>query len=125
MLASLGFPPNSFINSPYTRDARTRYPSPIIIGVPKSEKVVTKTNKAPVDIEGITKGKIKDPSGKKRKDFRGPKPAKAEGGRIRKVDGGEVSDRQITKRKESIFKKRPLVMMPKLVFLSMPVIPLI
>jgi len=56
----------------------------------------------------ICAGKIKDPSGVKRKDFKGPKPAKAMGGRIRKVDGGEVSDRQITKRKESIFKKRPL-----------------
>ena len=56
----------------------------------------------------ICAGKIKDPSGVKRKDFKGPKPAKAMGGRIRKVDGGEVSDRQITKRKESIFKKRPM-----------------
>ena len=56
----------------------------------------------------ICAGKIKDPSGVKRKDFKGPKPAKAMGGRIRKVDGGEVSDRQITKRKESIFKKRPI-----------------
>ena len=56
----------------------------------------------------ICAGKIKDPSGVKRKDFRGPKPAKAMGGRIRKVDGGEVSDRQITKRKESKFKIRPI-----------------
>ena len=31
----------------------------------------------------ICAGKIKDPSGVKRKDFRGPKPAKAEGGRIK------------------------------------------
>ena len=30
----------------------------------------------------ICAGKIKDPSGVKRKDFRGPKPAKAEGGMI-------------------------------------------
>jgi hypothetical protein len=30
----------------------------------------------------ICAGKIKDPSGVKRKDFRGPKPAKAMGGRI-------------------------------------------
>ena len=59
-------------------------------------------------VSKICAGKIKDPSGVKRKDFKGPKPAKAMGGRIRKVDGGEVSDRQITKRKESIFKKRPL-----------------
>ena len=36
----------------------------------------------------ICVGKIKDPSGVKRKDFRGPKPAKAMGGRIRKMGGG-------------------------------------
>ena len=32
----------------------------------------------------ICAGKIKDPSGVKRKDFKGPKPAKAMGGRISK-----------------------------------------
>ena len=36
----------------------------------------------------ICAGKIKDLSGKKRKDFRGPKPSKAMGGRIRKMGGG-------------------------------------
>ena len=37
----------------------------------------------------ICAGKIKDPSGVKRKDFRGPKPAgKAMGGRIYKAVGG-------------------------------------
>ena len=37
----------------------------------------------------ICAGKIKDPSGKKRKDFKGPKPAgKAMGGRIYKACGG-------------------------------------
>ena len=37
----------------------------------------------------ICAGKIKDPSGVKRKDFKGPKPAgKAEGGRIKKMGGG-------------------------------------
>ena len=30
----------------------------------------------------ICAGKIKDPSGVKRKDFRGPKPSKASGGRV-------------------------------------------
>ena len=36
----------------------------------------------------ICAGKIKDPSGVKRKDFKGPKPAgKAMGGRIRKMGG--------------------------------------
>ena len=37
----------------------------------------------------ICAGKIKDPSGTKRKDFKGPKPAgKAMGGRISKAGGG-------------------------------------
>ena len=36
----------------------------------------------------ICAGKIKDPSGVKRKDFRGPKPKKAMGGRIYKAGGG-------------------------------------
>jgi len=35
----------------------------------------------------ICAGKIKDPSGVKRKDFRGPKPSKAMGGRIGFKDG--------------------------------------
>jgi len=38
----------------------------------------------------ICAGKIKDPSGKKRKDFRGPKPSKAMGGRIFKKEGGSI-----------------------------------
>ena len=39
----------------------------------------------------ICAGKIKDPSGTKRKDFKGPKPAgKAMGGRIFKESGGPV-----------------------------------
>ena len=38
----------------------------------------------------ICAGKIKDPSGKKRKDFRGPKPSKAMGGRITKESGGPI-----------------------------------
>ena len=44
----------------------------------------------------ICAGKIKDPSGTKRKDFIGPKPAgKAMGGRIRAAGGGlrEATDR--------------------------------
>ena len=36
----------------------------------------------------ICAGKIKDPSGVKRKDFRGPKPSKAMGGKIYKAGGG-------------------------------------
>jgi len=38
----------------------------------------------------ICAGKIKDPSGVKRKDFRGPKPSKAMGGRIKYGTGGGV-----------------------------------
>ena len=38
----------------------------------------------------ICAGKIKDPSGVKRKDFRGPKPSKAMGGRIYKFEGGPI-----------------------------------
>ena len=38
----------------------------------------------------ICAGKIKDPSGVKRKDFRGPKPSKAMGGRIYKAEGGKI-----------------------------------
>ena len=37
----------------------------------------------------ICAGKIKDPSGVKRKDFRGPKPSKAMGGRIQLKKGGK------------------------------------
>ena len=37
----------------------------------------------------ICAGKIKDPSGVKRKDFRGPKPSKAMGGRIQLNKGGK------------------------------------
>ena len=36
----------------------------------------------------ICAGKIKDPSGVKRKDFKGPKPSKAMGGRIMRAGGG-------------------------------------
>ena len=43
----------------------------------------------------ICAGKIKDPSGVKRKDFRGPKPAKAEGGRIYKFKGGPIPTKRI------------------------------
>ena len=38
----------------------------------------------------ICAGKIKDPSGTKRKDFRGPKPSIAMGGRIYKAEGGPL-----------------------------------
>ena len=40
----------------------------------------------------ICAGKIKDPSGVKRKDFRGPKPAKAMGGVIKPVKPGRKGD---------------------------------
>ena len=38
----------------------------------------------------ICAGKIKDPSGVKRKDFRGPKPSKAMGGRVGFNKGGST-----------------------------------
>ena len=45
----------------------------------------------------ICAGKIKDPSGTKRKDFKGPKPSKAMGGSIKpaksKMMGGGMMDR--------------------------------
>ena len=44
----------------------------------------------------ICAGKIKDPSGLKRKDFRGPK--KAEGGRVYKAGGGLMEATQKLKR---------------------------
>ena len=46
----------------------------------------------------ICAGKIKDPSGVKRKDFRGPKPAKAEGGRVRAAGGGLMEATQRLRR---------------------------
>jgi hypothetical protein len=39
----------------------------------------------------ICAGKIKDPSGKKRKDFKGPKPSKAGGGTIKLKGGGKIA----------------------------------
>ena len=55
----------------------------------------------------ICAGKIKDPSGVKRKDFKGPKPAgKAMGGRIKKDKGAfeTESRRQEQKRRKTIKK---------------------
>jgi len=46
----------------------------------------------------ICAGKIKDPSGVKRKDFRGPKPSKAMGGRIYKAGGGLMEATQRLRR---------------------------
>ena len=47
----------------------------------------------------ICAGKIKDPSGVKRKDFKGPKPAgKKDGGRIYKAGGGLMEATQKLKR---------------------------
>ena len=46
----------------------------------------------------ICAGKIKDPSGKKRKDLKGPKPAgKKDGGRINDRAGGGVCIRGMNK----------------------------
>ena len=47
----------------------------------------------------ICAGKIKDPSGVKRKDFRGPKPAgKALGGRVKAAGGGLMEATQRLRR---------------------------
>jgi len=48
----------------------------------------------------ICAGKIKDPSGKKRKDFRGPKPSKAGGGTIKLKNGGIARGCGAVKRKK-------------------------
>ena len=56
----------------------------------------------------ICAGKIKDPSGKKRKDFRGPNPAKAEGGRIYKLKGGPVTNRRETYVRRGTGKPKPM-----------------
>jgi len=52
----------------------------------------------------ICAGKIKDPSGVKRKDFRGPKPSKAMGGRIYKAEGGSLSPEDIRKVTDKVKK---------------------
>ena len=54
----------------------------------------------------ICAGKIKDPSGKKRKDFRGPKPAKAEGGMITTAPRKGVTKIKPARRPQKQFKKR-------------------
>ena len=48
----------------------------------------------------ICAGKIKDPSGVKRKDFKGRKPS-AMGGRIMKAGGGLNKDGKITKKEKT------------------------
>ena len=55
----------------------------------------------------ICAGKIKDPSGVKRKDFRGPKPSKAMGGRIYKAEGGVSLQKRASERKKLIEKSKP------------------
>ena len=55
----------------------------------------------------ICAGKIKDPSGVKRKDFRGPKPAgKKDGGRIMKTKRGGKAVRGFAKKKKQANKMR-------------------
>jgi hypothetical protein len=53
----------------------------------------------------ICAGKIKDPSGVKRKDFRGPKPAKADGGMIEKDRKNYVIPRLKDSRKDKPTKR--------------------
>jgi hypothetical protein len=56
----------------------------------------------------ICAGKIKDPSGKKRKDFRGPKPSKAGGGTIQLKKGGKIA------RGCGVVKRRKVTKYPKM-----------
>jgi hypothetical protein len=53
----------------------------------------------------ICAGKIKDPSGVKRKDFRGPKPAKR--GAMIKAKDGYHNDQPIKKKRKDYLKKMP------------------
>jgi hypothetical protein len=63
----------------------------------------------------ICAGKIKDPSGVKRKDFRGPKPSKAMGGRIFKDIGGPVigSVKRNIKDNQDRIKSRTKLLRPR------------
>ena len=56
----------------------------------------------------ICAGKIKDPSGKKRKDFRGPKPKAAGGGTIQLKKGGKIA------RGGGVVKRRKVTKYPKM-----------
>ena len=56
----------------------------------------------------ICAGKIKDPSGKKRKDFRGPTPSKAGGGTIKLKKGGKIA------RGCGVVKRRKVTKYPKM-----------
>ncbi len=48
----------------------------------------------------VCAGKIKGPGGKKRKDFRGPKPSKAGGGKIKLNKGGIARGCGVVKRRK-------------------------
>jgi len=55
----------------------------------------------------ICAGKIKDPSGVKRKDFRGPKPTKASGGRVGFDKGGSTGKIPTTPREKKLAALAP------------------
>ena len=55
----------------------------------------------------ICAGKIKDPSGVKRKDFRGPKPAKAMGGRVGFNKGGSTGKIPTTPKEKKLAALAP------------------
>ena len=55
----------------------------------------------------ICAGKIKDPSGVKRKDFRGPKPSKASGGRVGFDKGGSTGKIPTTPREKKLAALAP------------------
>ena len=55
----------------------------------------------------ICAGKIKDPSGVKRKDFRGPKPSKASGGRVGFDKGGSAGKIPTTPKEKKLAALAP------------------
>ena len=55
----------------------------------------------------ICAGKIKDPSGVKRKDFRGPKPSKAMGGRVGFNKGGSTGKIPTTPKEKKLAALAP------------------
>ena len=55
----------------------------------------------------ICAGKIKDPSGVKRKDFRGPKPSKASGGRVGFDKGGSTGKIPTTPKEKKLAALAP------------------
>ena len=58
MLAIVGFPPSSLMNSPYMSVGSVRRPSPRTMGVPKSAIVAMNTRSAPAVSDGRITGRM-------------------------------------------------------------------